>query len=55
MLCPNPPALAGGRLSVFKNGAQSWLNSGIGTFQPSEFIKIFLMLALAKIRERILN
>jgi rod shape-determining protein RodA len=35
-------------LGVFKNGAQSWLNLGIGTFQPSEFMKIFLILVLAK-------
>lgn len=40
-------------LGVFQNGAQSWLDIGIGTFQPSEFMKIFLILALAKVMSSI--
>ncbi|MBP3952731.1 rod shape-determining protein RodA [Bacillus suaedae] len=40
-------------LGVYQNGAQSWLDIGIGTFQPSEFMKIFLILALAKVMSSI--
>ncbi|QOY36476.1 rod shape-determining protein RodA [Anaerobacillus isosaccharinicus] len=36
-------------LGIYKNGAQSWLNLGFGTFQPSEFMKIFLIMALAQL------
>lgn len=32
---------------VVSGGAKNWLNIGIGTFQPTEFIKILLMFILA--------
>ncbi|MCM2675349.1 rod shape-determining protein RodA [Alkalicoccobacillus plakortidis] len=32
---------------VYRNGAQRWINLGITEIQPSEFMKIFLILALA--------
>ncbi|MDQ0208182.1 rod shape-determining protein RodA [Alkalicoccobacillus murimartini] len=32
---------------VYRNGAQRWINIGITEIQPSEFMKIFLILALA--------
>ncbi len=34
-------------LGVVSGGAKNWLNIGIGTFQPAEFIKILLMFILA--------
>ncbi|MFK3938302.1 rod shape-determining protein RodA [Alkalihalobacillus sp. NPDC078783] len=32
---------------VYRNGAQRWINLGVAEIQPSEFMKIFLILALA--------
>lgn len=32
---------------VYRNGAQRWINLGVTEIQPSEFMKIFLILALA--------
>ncbi|MCT1903484.1 rod shape-determining protein RodA [Oceanobacillus sojae] len=37
---------------VFRNGAQRWLNLGFFEVQPSEFIKIFLIIYLAVLLER---
>ncbi|GEN85638.1 rod shape-determining protein RodA [Oceanobacillus sojae] len=37
---------------VFRNGSQRWLNLGFFEVQPSEFIKIFLIIYLAVLLER---
>lgn len=37
---------------VFRNGSQRWLNLGIFEIQPSEFIKIFLIIYLAVLLEK---
>ena len=36
-------------LGVFRNGATSWLNLGVTEIQPSEFMKIFLILAMSNL------
>ncbi|WP_034744673.1 rod shape-determining protein RodA [Halalkalibacter wakoensis] len=40
-------------LGVFRNGSQRWLNLGPAEIQPSEFMKIFLIIALAHLLYRI--
>ncbi|WP_152654868.1 rod shape-determining protein RodA [Oceanobacillus sp. CFH 90083] len=37
---------------VFRNGSQRWLNLGVFEIQPSEFMKIFLIIYLAVLLER---
>ncbi|WP_100405162.1 rod shape-determining protein RodA [Bacillus solitudinis] len=34
-------------LGIFNNGSQRWLDIGVAVIQPSEFMKIFLIIALA--------
>lgn len=34
-------------LTIFRNGAQSWFNTPIGSIQPAEFMKTFYILAVA--------
>lgn len=36
-------------LGIFRNGATSWLNLGVTEIQPSEFMKIFLILAMSNL------
>ncbi|WP_062047664.1 rod shape-determining protein RodA [Bacillus sp. JCM 19034] len=40
-------------LGVFRNGATRWLNLGFAEPQPSEFMKIFLIIALAHLLYRV--
>ncbi|MFC0562036.1 rod shape-determining protein RodA [Halalkalibacter alkalisediminis] len=40
-------------LGVFRNGSQRWLNVGPAEIQPSEFMKIFLIIALAHMLYRV--
>ena len=41
------------RLLDWKNGAKCWFKiPGIGYFQPSEFVKIFMILVLANVLDR---
>ncbi len=40
-------------LGVFRNGSTRWLNLGVANIQPSEFVKIFLIIAMAHLLYRI--